>query len=615
MRALLHVPDGDNPTSPGLNPYARRLLHISSLLAIGTLDANGRPWSTLLAGEPGFARSLGQSVIGVKTLVDGRFDPVIGHLLGDKADGEVHEDEGNGQLVSALGLHLATRDRVKLSGKMVAGALGHRRPISEADEDESGPVEVQLVFAIQQSLGTYSQTWLAFKLDEKKLNENTGNCPKYMNEKQLIYSVPKPLLLSDILPLSEAALSLIAKADMFFISSSNHESNLGTNHRGGSPGFVRVTKNEPSETTLVYPELSGNKLYQTLKNLYTTPRAGLVFPDFDNGDALYLTTTTEIMIGKDAAAVLPRSNLVVKLQVVAARFVKNSLSFRGNNLERSPYNPPVRYLPAEKALPDAQTNNSKVVYARLLARDRLTPTIARFRFSASDPEASARWTPGQYVALAFEDELSVGYSHMRDDDPRSLNDDYIRTFTVSSSPNSLPKDEFEITIRNVGTVTNFLFRQNIRSQLEVPLNGFGGSFTIQQGPEDIVPFVAGGIGITPLLAQVNDLDLGRMQLFWTVSIHDIGLVIDTMERCPALAPSATIFISRISEQSPAESSLQIQKLEGYGVHVVTKRMVASDLEGRTDLSATWYLCTGTALRKSLLAWLPAKNCVYEDFNY
>lgn len=154
MRDLLHVPDGDNPTSPGLSPHARRLLHISSLLAIGTLDPEGRPWTTLLCGEPGFARSLGQSIIGVKTLVDRKYDPVIGLLLGDKQDGEVHEEKGDGRLVSALGIHLATRDRVKLSGKMVAGALGHHRPTSEADGDESGTAEVQLVLAIQQSLGT-----------------------------------------------------------------------------------------------------------------------------------------------------------------------------------------------------------------------------------------------------------------------------------------------------------------------------------------------------------------------------------------------------------------------------------------------------------------------------
>lgn len=267
-----------------------------------------------------------------------------------------------------------------------------------------------------------------------RLSEDTGNCPKYLNQKQIVPSLPKPSLLSDSLPLTEPALNLLAKADMFFLSSSNHDSNMGTNHRGGSPGFVRVAKNDTSGTLLVFPEYSGNRLYQTLGNLYTSPRAGLVFPDFDSGDALYLTTSTEVILGKDASAVLPRSNLVVKLHVSAARFVKNSLSFRGNNLERSPYNPPVRYLPAEKALPDAQTSNSRANYAKLLARDRLTATIARFRFSISDPEASGRWTPGQYVALAFDDELSAGYSHMRDDDPQSLNDDYgMYTSNVNAS--------------------------------------------------------------------------------------------------------------------------------------------------------------------------------------
>ena len=153
MRSLLHVPHGDNPTSPGLSPYAKGLLQISSILALGTLDADGRPWTTLLGGEPGFARSLGQSIVGVKTLADRRFDPVIGLLLGDKEDGEVHGGEGNGRVVSALGIDLATRKRVKLSGKMVAGAFGQYKQTAEADEDERGAEEVQLVLAIKQSIG------------------------------------------------------------------------------------------------------------------------------------------------------------------------------------------------------------------------------------------------------------------------------------------------------------------------------------------------------------------------------------------------------------------------------------------------------------------------------
>ena len=410
---------------------------------------------------------------------------------------------------------------------------------------------------------------------------------------------------------------------MFFISS-HHESNMGTNHRGGPPGFVRIAKNDASGTVLVYPELSGNRLYQTLGNLYTNPLAGLTFPDFETGNALYVTGTTEIVVGKDAAAVLPRSNVVVKISVVAARFVQRGLAFRGVKGEMSPYNPPVRFLPTERAqaLPDAQLSNSKVAYATMLARDLLTPTIARFRFRVSDPEAAGRWKPGQHVALAFEDELSVGWSHMRDDDPKSLNDDYVRTFTVSSAPGGslspggkILDEEFEITIRNVGVVTNFMFRQNIRAGLEVPLKGFGGSFSIAQGPNELVPFVAGGIGITPLLAHLPHLDPNCVRLFWAVNTRDIDLVSDTFSRCPALAQFTRLFMSRLDEFSDSENKGIVEKVELSRAHVYTRRMIASDVEGAQDLSSTWYLCAGTALRKSILAWLPGKKVLYEDFNY
>lgn len=66
--------------------------------------------------------------------------------------------------------------------------------------------------------------------------------------------------------------------------------------------------------------------------------------------------------------------------------------------------------------------------------------------------------PGQYVALAFEDKLSAGYSYMRDDDLKSLNDDYVRKFTASSSPDTFPENELV---------------------LQVPLKGSGGSFASQ----------------------------------------------------------------------------------------------------------------------------------------
>lgn len=456
-----------------------------------------------------------------------------------------------------------------------------------------------------------------------KLTDLTGNCPKYLNKKQILPALPDPILISDSLPLPDQALKLIAKADVFFISSS-HNSRMGTNNRGGPVGFVRVLSNGPLGTSLVFPEYSGNRLYQTLGNLQTNPRAGLVFADFDTQDVLYVTGATEISIGKAAAALLPRSNVVVKVDLTAARFVQRGLGCRGISGEFSPYNPSVRFLPSEHASLDAKTANGSKVLVKLIQKDIITPTIARFRFKISNPMAAGSWSAGQYVALSFEDELSMGYSHMRDDDPKSLNDDYIRTFTISSpqSP-EIPDDEFEITIRNVGIATNFLFRYHVRAGLELPLKGFGGSFALPVTPATASgqthSFVAGGIGITPLLAQATDLQHSNLRLFWMINARDLQLVTDTFARYPWLARSAQIFISGppLPTTTTEEPSLLPPLLPQPTAQTFKRRLTASDILAAvaTGSSTCWYLCTGTALRKSLLGWLAGQKVVYEDFNY
>ena len=150
LQNMLHVPGRENPTSQGLTPNGLRMLHISPLLAMGTLDDEGRPWTTLLGGNPGFARSLGQSTVGVKTLVDSKYDPVVQLLLSGKHDEDVMHGEANGRLVSGLAISLATRHRVKLAGRMVAGALGQL----ESEPGHKDRVsELQMAIKIEQSLG------------------------------------------------------------------------------------------------------------------------------------------------------------------------------------------------------------------------------------------------------------------------------------------------------------------------------------------------------------------------------------------------------------------------------------------------------------------------------
>ncbi|KAJ5189407.1 Riboflavin synthase-like beta-barrel [Penicillium cf. griseofulvum] len=566
----LQVPHSDNPTTPYLSPRAAFLVQQSPLLALGTLDTQGRPWSTIWGGTAGFATPVAESLIELRAQVDSKYDPVVQALLtGNQTDAYI------GKMVSGLAIDLENRQRVKLYGRMVAGSL------SDGDTGNA-----QLVVRIEESL---------------------GNCPKYMNKKHIVPAEANSKLISDSPQLSPAAVELLSRADTMFVSSSHRASTMDTNIRGGPPGFMRVESNDVGGAVIVYPEYSGNRHYQTLGNLETTPLAGFVVPDFDSGNVLYFTGSTEILAGKDAAAILPRSNLAVRVTMAAAIFVENGLGFRGEAGDPSPYNPSVRYLVNEKQLPGTQDSGSDLT-ATLIKKEDITPSIQRFRFRISGRKPIS-WNAGQYVTLSFEDELNMGYSHMRDDDPTSLNDDYVRTFTVSSYPGrDIPADQFEIMVRQHGPVTRYLSRVNERAGLEVPLKGFGGSFHIST--KSIAPYVAGGIGITPLLAQLPELDISQLRLFWSISMNDLGLVHDVFQRWPQLPLSTTLFITNVDLDGVDQ-----QMWDGIqsGVKMIRRRMQAEDLD--RALADIWYVCAGVGLKQMVLNWLVGKTLVYEDFNY
>ena len=153
MHAMMGVTASisENPTSPFLTPGGAYLVQVAPLLVVGTLDDEDQPWTTIWGGEPGFARSLGSSIIGMRTLVDREFDPVVRALFRGKSNGEVVKAEGSGRALSGLSIDLATRRRVKLAGRMVAGSLG----LAEIEPGKQSNVgEMQLVVNIESSLGT-----------------------------------------------------------------------------------------------------------------------------------------------------------------------------------------------------------------------------------------------------------------------------------------------------------------------------------------------------------------------------------------------------------------------------------------------------------------------------
>ncbi|OJD12036.1 hypothetical protein AJ78_07307 [Emergomyces pasteurianus Ep9510] len=600
MHQLMHVPEEYNPSAPYLSPGAAYMVQKSPLIALGAIDKQKRPWTTVWGGEAGLAGPVSQSIIGIRNFVDKTYDPVVETLYGGKTNGEVVKEEGEGRLMSGLSVDMENRKRVKLMGRMVAGNLAG---LEATDPDKKGnePThagQAQLVIKIEQSL---------------------GNCPKYINRKQITPVIPNPKLISDSPQLPVGAIELLNQADTLFISS-YHEDSMDTNIRGGPPGFVRVVSNDTKGAVLAYPEYSGNRLYQTLGNLQMTPLAGYAFPGFDTGSVLYLTGKTEILVGRDAAALLPRSNLAVKVTVTSAKYVENGLPFRGRPGQLSPYNPSVRYLTTEKVAPSTQVPDEKSTPATFIKKDILTPSIGRFRFKVSDPSKAGKWIPGQYATISFSGELDIGYSHMKDDDPTSINDDYIRTFTVSSYPgNNISDDEFEITVRKHGATTRHLFHSNAGSGVEVLLKGYGGEFRFPDNTENEnspLPFIAGGIGITPLIAQLPGINISRLRLFWSLAVQDIGLVLDTFKLFPELPKYTTLFVTGAN---PAERGLtkeeqtNLTAVNDFGVSSHCRRLEATDLD--VPGAEEWYLCAGTSLKAVVLSWLVGQKVVYEDFNY
>ncbi|KAL1849584.1 hypothetical protein Daus18300_013231 [Diaporthe australafricana] len=635
VHKLVHVPTRENPTTAGFPASYGYRVQQSPLVAFGALDDEGRPWTTIWGGVPGFARPIGHDLLMAASLVDGKHDPVIEALFGGKGEEDGQEarkyqidpadfGSGGGKVVSGLSIDLATRDRVKLGGRLVEGGVVNEPGPLGGGED--GVARANVVVLVEEGL---------------------GNCPKYLNKRDIRAAVPEPQLVSDAVPLPDEAIELLGKADLFFLSTASADGRtMDTNHRGGPPGFVRIMRNSRRRgVEIVYPEYSGNRLYQSLGNLHVRPFVGLCVPDFDTGDVLYLSGDTEILVGADAAKILPHTKLAVKIYVTAARYVAKGLPFRGGAADYSPYNPPVRRLAAEKDPDLPQDDNTKPpATATLISRDIITPTIARFTFKLETSRQLGRWKPGQHVTLDFSPELDIGWSHMREDDPTSLNDDFVRTFTVSNpAPPDSTEDitdgtELQITARRQGPATGLLWKQNLRVPLELPVLGFGGSEAFRaplgsgsdSGKErdKAVVFVAGGVGITPILAQAPGLlasAANGFSLLWGLRAADLPLALDSFSRYEGLAARSRVFVSgdvdADAEQQQAAGGL-IPQIEALGAVVTVGRLTRGDvLRGGADGRARgeegrkYYCCAGPQMIKALLGWLEGEEVVYESFEY
>jgi uncharacterized protein len=266
-------------------PDAHRALfaQLPYLLA-GSLDPDGQPWASMLVGRPGFIDSPDAQTLRVHARpFEG--DPLAHALV-------------PGSALGLLGIQLQTRRRMRLNGHVAA----------VSDDD----------FTVH-------------------VDQSFGNCPKYITARAPIWNDAASALTTqpEVALLSLAAKACIAASDTCFIASASAAHTLAADtregvdvsHRGGKPGFARVTDTQTA-SVLTLPDFAGNNMFNTLGNLARYPQAGLLFPNFETGDLLSLTCDAEIIWHGAEVAAFRGAERLLRLHVRRGLFMPQRLPFR-----------------------------------------------------------------------------------------------------------------------------------------------------------------------------------------------------------------------------------------------------------------------------------------------
>jgi ferredoxin-NADP reductase len=120
--------------------------------------------------------------------------------------------------------------------------------------------------------------------------------------------------------------------------------------------------------------------------------------------------------------------------------------------------------------------------------------VKTFRFRVANPEHGFEFEAGQYVTLGLEIGGETVY----------------RCYTVSCAPENRGPGEFEITVKHLpdGRASAWL-HQSLRVDAGIQVSRATGDFVLPHGSSEPLLFIAGGVGITPLMSIARHLHAQR----------------------------------------------------------------------------------------------------------
>ena len=409
-------------------------------ILVGSIDADGWPWASILTGGPNFITSPTETQLTLNAA------PV--------EDDPLAKSLKTGAPLGLLGIELQTRRRNRVNAEVIgAGADG---------------IAVKVV-------------------------QSFGNCPQYIQTHDLDFVRAPDASVSRkptdrFTDLDADAQAFIATANSLYVASSANtgesamSQGVDVSHRGGQPGFVKVEGN-----TITVPDFAGNNFFNTLGNFLVNPKAGLLFADYTTGDVLMLTGTAEVLSEDDQAiAYFKGAERGWRFTLDHGLRIYDALPFRANLTEWSPNSLMAdNWLDAE-ARKEAEAQRNAWRKLRVTAIEDESSVIRSITFDAVDDVPLLPFEAGQFLTIRVAPDPETALT---------------RTYTVSSAPGDAG---YRISVKREpgGVVSNYL-HDTLKVGDIIEAKAPTGAFYIDALERRPAVLFAGGVGVTPMMSMTR----------------------------------------------------------------------------------------------------------------
>lgn len=403
---------------------------------VGYVDQQGWPWASMLCGNPGFIQTPDERKLTINTL------PLTDDILAQELK--------PGSRVGLVGVELHTRRRNRLSA------------------------------TVEQ---------LQHQMIRLNVDQAFGNCPQYIQGRRIEWLDSQQLTpdRESLNKLDDQAINLIEKTDTFFVSSylAGDEARQGVDisHRGGKPGFIRVD----NAAELTIPDYAGNYHFNTFGNFALNPKAGLLIPDFEQGDLLMLTGEAEVLWDSDETRFFAGAERLWKFRLHRGYRLSQVLPFRFIFEDYSPNTLITGSWPEAQAKQQSATLKEQWHQAQIERIEQESERVKSFYLRPLQ-HSVAPFKAGQYltVKLLVNGKLKI------------------RNYTVSSAPED---DWYRISVKREGSAKTAGEVSSALHRLEegdiFDIRAPAGQFYFDTADKRPALLLAAGIGITPMISMLR----------------------------------------------------------------------------------------------------------------